>query len=103
MGLQDKPEHADWGPARLGIEGHYHEMNRLLADRDYLAGSFSYADIAFYMAQFFAARMGVPMTSALPHLSGWRVRVSQRPAVRHVAGAMTEFLRQSNRPVPTFT
>jgi len=103
MGLQDKPDHPDWGPARSGLQGYYDDMNQLLVDRDYLAGPFSYADIAFYMAQFFAARMGVPMTSALPHLSAWRVRVSQRPAVERVVGAMTAFLRQVGRPPPPFT
>ena len=103
MGLQDKPGHPDWGPARSGIQGYYDDMNRLLADRDYLSGAFSYADIAFYMAQFFAARMGVPTTSALPHLTQWRMRVSQRPAVARVVGAMSAFLRQVGRPPPTFT
>ena len=102
MGLQDKLDHPDWGPARSGIQGYYDDMNRLLADRGYLAGSFSYADIAFYMAQFFAARMGVPMTSALPHVSAWRTRMAQRPAVERVVGAMTAFLRQVGRPAPTF-
>ena len=37
--------------------GYYREMDRLLADRDFLAGPYSFADIAFYMAQFFADRM----------------------------------------------
>lgn len=103
MGLQDKPDHPDWGLARSGIEACYREMNGLLAARDHLAGTFSYADIAFYMAQFFAARMGVPMTSALPHLSAWRVRMSGRVAVERVVGAMSAFLRQANRPAPTFS
>jgi glutathione S-transferase len=102
MGLQKKPDHADWGPARSALLGYYGEIDRLLADREYLAGTFSYADIAFYMAQFFAARMGVPMTSALPHLSAWRLRVAARPAIERVVGAMSAWLRQVGRPLPTF-
>lgn len=102
MGLQDKPDHPDWPPARAAIEAFYREMDALLATRDYLAGPYTYADIAFYMAQFFAARMGVPMTSALPHLSSWRVRVGGRPTVARVVDAMSDFLRRSNRLVPVF-
>src|SRR5713101_3235725 len=77
MGLGGAREGAVWEGARAGIEGYYNEMNQLLADREYLAGMYSYADIAFYMAQFFAARHGVPMTSRQRHLTGWRVRMSQ--------------------------
>ncbi len=103
MGVQDKPDHPDWAPARAGIESYYRQMDTLLDGRDYLAEPYSYADIAFYMAQFFAARMGAPMTSAFPHLSAWRIRVGERPAVARVVGAMSDFLRRSNRPVPVFT
>lgn len=103
MGVQDKPDHPDWAPARAGIEAWYGDMDILLDGRDYLAGPYTYADIASYMAQFFAARMGVPMTSALPRLSAWRVRMGERPAVARVVGAMGDFLRRSNRPVPVFT
>jgi glutathione S-transferase len=102
MGLRGQGAHPDAGPARAAIGSYYDDMNRMLADRDHLAGPYSYADIAFFMAQFFAARMGVPMPSALPHLAGWRVRVSQRPAVQHVIGAMEEFLRRSGMPLPVY-
>jgi glutathione S-transferase len=103
MGLQDKPDHPDGSPARAAIQAFYRDMDALLAARDYLAGPYTCADIAFYMAQFFAARMGVPMSSASPHLSAWRVRVGGRPAVARVVDAMIAFLRRSNRPVPVFT
>jgi glutathione S-transferase len=103
MGLKGAGEHPEAGPARAAIERYYGDMDRLLADRDHLAGGYSYADIAFFMAQFFAARMAVPMTSSWPHLSAWRVRVAQRPAVRRVIDAMGTFLRRSNRPLPTYT
>ena len=59
MGLRGDPDPVDapeWQRARAGIERHYIWMNQLLQDREYMADQFSYADIAFYMAQFFAAR-----------------------------------------------
>jgi glutathione S-transferase len=51
-------------------------MNLVLAGRTFLAGSFTYADIAFYLAQFFAARYMVPMTTDYPALLAWRRRVA---------------------------
>lgn len=102
MGLQRERDHPDAVAARSSIAAYYDGIERLLADRKYLAGPFTCADIAFVMAQFFAARMGAPMSSALQHLCAWRVRVMQRPAVTHVLGAMNEFLRRSNLPVPDF-
>ncbi len=65
-------------------------------------GAYSYADIAFYMAQFFAARHTVPMSAAHPRLLAWRKRVAERPAVRPVIGAMAAYLRSIGRPVPDF-
>src|SRR5688572_5863386 len=58
MGLRADPdpvESPEWIRARAGIAAYYEAMDRLLGDREYLAGSITYADIALYMAQFFAA------------------------------------------------
>jgi glutathione S-transferase len=81
---------------------YYDGMERELGDRDYLAGSYSYADIAFYMAQLFGARMTAPLTAAHPRLLRWRDRVSERPAVARVAGAMGRYLLSQGRPLPPF-
>jgi glutathione S-transferase len=77
-------------------------MEALLGERDYLAGSYSFADIAFYMAQLFGDRMGVPMTEATPRLRRWRERMTRRAAVRAVVAPMAAFLRARGRPVPDF-
>jgi glutathione S-transferase len=102
MPIQRNREHPDWSPSRAGIEAYYAAMEGALADRERLSGPFSYADIAFYMAQFFAARMGVPMTSALPRLTAWRLRMAARPAVDRVVGAMTAYLTSIGRPPPVY-
>ena len=105
MGLRADPDPVaapEWIAARSGIERYYVSMERQLAERDYLAGDYGYADIAFYMAQFFAARHTVPMTSEHPRLLAWRRRVAERPAVRPVIGAMASYLRSIDRPVPDY-
>ncbi|WP_076999061.1 glutathione S-transferase family protein [Variovorax sp. KK3] len=78
----------------------YERMDERLARADYLAGDYSFADIAFYMAQVFADRKGAGMTDATPHLLAWRERVGSRPAVRAVVGPMMRFLASQGRGVP---
>jgi glutathione S-transferase len=102
MGLQEKHGDPAFAAARASAHGFYHEMNSLLADREYLAGAYSFADIAFYMAQVFGARMGAPIDSGTPHLIRWRDRITTRPAVEAVLAPMMTFLASRGRPVPDF-
>jgi glutathione S-transferase len=46
--------------------------------------------------------MGAPMTSDTPRLGQWRARMTARPAVKQVAGAMAAYLLAHGRPVPDF-
>jgi glutathione S-transferase len=102
MSLQETPDDPAAVAAREAAARFYAEMEELLAERAYLAGTFSYADIAFYMAQLFGARMGAPMTDATPKLMGWRDKVTARPAVRQVVSAMAAYLVSQGRPLPPF-
>jgi glutathione S-transferase len=103
MGLQTTPDDPAAVAAREGAARHYVEMEALLADRDWLAGpQYTFADIAFYMAQVFGARMGAPMTEAHPRLLAWRDRMTARPAVRQVVGPMATWLSSHGRPLPDF-
>ena len=74
-------------------------MNQRLRDREYLADQFSYADIAFYMAQFFAARTALYTDGAGASRSSpaWRQRMIGRPAVRTVVTAMADYLRSEGQ------
>jgi glutathione S-transferase len=96
----DPVDTAEWKQAQAGIEAYYAAMEGQLRDREYLAGQFSYADIAFYMAQFFAARHTVAMTTRYPSLLTWRRRMFARPPVRLVVTAMADYLRSESRVVP---
>lgn len=105
MGMRAKPDPVDrpeWIQAREGIEAYYRKMDGLVAEREWLAGEYSYADIAFYMAQFFAARHTVPMSPLNRHLLAWRGRMAARGAVRPVIDAMASYLRSIDYPVPDY-
>lgn len=102
MGLQHDMQSAAAQAACAACARFHDELERSLSDREHLAGAYSYADIAFYMAQVFADRKGAGMTSATPRLVAWRDRVGARPAVRCVVGPMMDFLASQGRPVPAF-
>ena len=102
MGLQDQPQDPQAMAAREASAAYYQAMEALLVGRDYLAGPYSFADIAFYMAQLFGERMGAVMGDDTPRLLAWRERLSQRPAVRQVASAMAQYLLSQGRPLPAF-
>lgn len=102
MGLEETPDSPAAQSARNEASNYYRHMEQVLVNREFLAVTYSYADIAFYMAQLFGERKGVPMTESTPNLLAWRKRMSARPAVRKVAGAMADYLASINRPVPAF-
>src|SRR5882724_7995161 len=61
MGLQAMPTDQAAIEARAAALAYYDEMEKVIGAREWLTGSYSYADIAFYMAQLFGERMGAPM------------------------------------------
>jgi glutathione S-transferase len=102
MGLQSVPDDPAAVAARQAASRFYADMETELSGRDYLAGAYSFADIAFYMAQLFGERMGAPVTTDTPRLLGWRERISARPAVRQVIRPMADYLLSQGRPLPAF-
>ena len=102
MSLQEQLQEAPAIAACQACAAWYDRMEAQLAGRDWLAGPYSFADITFYMAQLFGARMGAPMGETTPLLLAWRDRMSARPAVRQVAAAMGRYLLSVGRPLPAF-
>jgi len=102
FGLQHAMQSAPAVAACAGCARFYEEMEGLLETSEYLAGPYSFADIAFYMACVFADRKGAGMTEATPRLLAWRTRVGERPAVRAVVDPMMRFLASHGRGVPAF-
>ena len=46
--------------------------------------------------------MGAPISEAHSRLQAWRDRMSARPAVAKVAGAMGRYLKSQGRKLPDF-
>ncbi len=103
MGLQKNLGDALAVSSIEAATAYYGEMEKLLTTNTWLAGRYSFADISFYMAALFGERQSAPVTSATPKLLEWQDRITQRPAVRSVVSAMTNWLRAASRPVPAFT
>jgi glutathione S-transferase len=102
FGLEETPEDPRAVDARARAQAHYAEMEARLKTRDYLAGPFTFADIGFFMAQFYGERKGAVMGAATPRLLDWRKRVLVRPAVREVVGRVGAWLASEGRPVPAY-
>ena len=68
FGLQDDMQGAAAQAACAACHAIYGQLETLLADREYLAGPYSYADIGFYMACVFADRKGAGMRPDTPRL-----------------------------------
>jgi glutathione S-transferase len=102
MSLQDRPEDPVAIESRAASATFYDEMETTLGAQEWLAGGYSYADIAFYMAALFGERMGAPIEERYARLRAWRDRMSARPAVTKVAGAMGRYLLSVGRKLPPF-
>lgn len=102
MNLEETPADPAAVAARSAASRFYEQMNARLESHPFLAGEYSYADIAFFMAQLFGERKGAIMTGETPRLLEWRTRMLERPAVMKVAGAMADWLASHGRPVPEY-
>lgn len=102
MGLRDALGEPTARTACEAIDRYCAGMEECLGEHAYLCGAFGYADIAFYLAQLFAERMGAPMTNATPKLKQWRERMTSRTSVQTALAPLVAFLRANARPVPDF-
>jgi glutathione S-transferase len=102
MGLQADLQVDTATAAIASANRYYAEMEARLHAQEFLAGTYSYADIAFYMAALFGERQGAPLGPSTPRLLAWRDRMTRRAAVGRVAGAMAHWLEGAGRPVPAF-
>jgi glutathione S-transferase len=102
MALQNSLQDEAAQSAIVAASRYYAAMEAQLGEREYLAGDYSFADIAFYMAALFGERQGAPLTAATSRLLEWRDRMTRRRAVSTVVSAMATWLASHGRPVPAF-
>ena len=102
MGQQGRLAEPAAREAIASVRQFYAGLEARMAQGGWLAGEYSYADIAFFMAQLFAARLGAPMDDSTPQLLAWRRRMSARPAVQPTLIQLTRTLMDQGRPIPPF-
>jgi glutathione S-transferase len=92
-GAQDRAT-AQLEPARAAIARFSAERDKELADRSWLCGEFSVADIANIVMLNAAATLGAPPAPELVNLRGWTLRTQARPAVARELGEMRAFVQK---------
>lgn len=102
MGLQHSLDDPQAVAAIDGARAFYTRLENLLQGREFVMESFSFADIALYMAILFGERLGAPLTPATPLLLAWRDRMSARPSVQSAVIPMAKYLLSDGRPLPAF-
>ncbi|HMB60886.1 MAG TPA: glutathione S-transferase family protein [Xanthomonadales bacterium] len=102
MIYEEQPENPAFEAALNAAAAYYQQMEALIDGQDYLLGNYSFADIAFFMAQVFGERKGALLTGATPDLLAWRDRMTARPAVAEGVSALVSHLASKGRPVPEF-
>ena len=102
MSLQDDLDGEAAKIARAGAENHCRHMEARLVDQPYLAGDFSFADIALFMAVVYGERLGAPLTPETPKLAAWRDAMARRPTIMPVMQRLVAYLYANNRFVPDF-
>ena len=68
--------------AEAGVRGHYAELERRLAGRDYLLGEFSRADLALAPHVGAVAFLGLAPGAETPQLAAWHARMNERESVQ---------------------
>ncbi|MGC1306489.1 MAG: glutathione binding-like protein [Phormidesmis sp.] len=57
-------------------------LDKRLADRDFVASSYSIADMAIYPWAKGVDSVGIDWQSKFPHVADWAARIAERPAVK---------------------
>ncbi len=81
--------------AKANLARYYEKLDKRLADRDYLCGDFSVADIGMFIIANSAVLLGTPVSDGLTHLNAWFARMTGRPAVGSELAAMQQYLAKA--------
>jgi len=82
---------------------HWANLDAMLGDREWLAGTFSRADIAVAAHTAVATFLGYGPTSTTPRFAAWAKRASERPCIaRAVDDALAAYHESQTNPQPFF-
>ena len=85
--------------AEADLGERYRAFEQILAEKEYLCGAFTVADIALFMAILFARRLEAPFLAGHPGLALWYERTSVRPAVAETAREVAAADRELSPPL----
>jgi glutathione S-transferase len=85
--------------AKILLAAQLSELDRDLADKPYVCGAFSIADIALFMTVLYVQRLGGPALSGTTALARWLERLLARPAFAAAAAAIAAADRALSQPV----
>jgi glutathione S-transferase len=68
------------------------ELDKQLADRDFLCGDISVADIGTFIMVSAGATLGAPVGERCTNLRGWLARLGKRPSFANEMISMQSFL-----------
>ena len=78
--------------AQEALAEQHTELDKQLANRVYLCGEFSVADIATFIMLSAGATLGAPVSENCTNLRAWLTRLGQRPSVSNDMASMQNFL-----------
>jgi glutathione S-transferase len=102
MGLVTTPDAPEAIQAQAAVAAYYDDTEASLAGKPFLAETYSYADVAFFMAHYFAVLLRADLQPRHERIDAWRRRVLARPAVHGVIRAVNAFISANRLPPPAF-
>ena len=84
--------------AQEAMANQHAELDKQLANRDYLCGDFGVADVGTFIMLSAAATLGAPVNERCANLHAWLGRLGQRPSVAAEMMAMQSFLAGALNP-----
>jgi glutathione S-transferase len=91
-------DEAELAGARAAIARYDAELDKTLADRAWLCGEFTVADIANSVLLNAAAQLGAPAPPGLANLHAWTERCAKRPALARDFAEMRAFVQRLFAP-----
>ena len=77
--------------ARDGLLAGYERLDARLEGREHLIGTFTVADLSWFLSVTFATLLGVPPPAGLTNVSRWLTTVGARPSIAAETAAMSAF------------